>query len=134
MRSRPAPLLAVLLALVTSSLALPPEKERWIELRTANFTLFSNESRAKTRELALRFEMLREAMRQLSPDMRRGALQVNSPLPTLVYVFDGERSFRPYRDALAGPQSGGLFSSKPDGNYIVVNAALPDPVQIAGHE
>ncbi|MBP7147787.1 MAG: tetratricopeptide repeat protein [Acidobacteria bacterium] len=134
MRSRPAPLLAVLLALATSSLALPPEKERWIELRSANFTLFSNESRARTRELALRFEMLRETMRQLSPDMRRGALSVNSPLPTFVYVFDRATAFQPYRDALAGPQSAGLFSSKPDGNYIVVQAAIPDPVQVAAHE
>jgi Flp pilus assembly protein TadD len=111
--------------------ALPKEKDRWIEVRTENFILFSNARETLTRGIGLNLERLRKALSQLSDD-----LQVNSPLATYIYVFKGHGSFNDYVDAgdTRNPTVG-LFASHRDGNYVAINAARGvNPDEIIYHE
>lgn len=75
---------------------LPPPSQKWTEVRTAHFTLFSSASAKRTDEIAHGLETLREVLRQITPDMRAGSMRVSAPVPTFVYVFDTDRSFKPY--------------------------------------
>jgi tetratricopeptide (TPR) repeat protein len=110
-------LLAILLWTVPAQ-ALPKPKDNWIEMRTANFTLFSNAGARDTRTIATSLERLRAALAQLSP-----SLALNSPYPTWIYVFNNDSSFAPYRRTYNGkPLSlGGYFLSSPLGNYVAIN-------------
>ena len=110
--------------------ALPKAKERWIEVRTENFVLYSNAREALTRKIGLNLERLRRALSQLSDD-----LAVNSPLPTYIYVLK-QGSFEDYVDR-GRPFNAtvGMFVSHRDGNYVAVNATTDvNPYGIIYHE
>ena len=79
----------ILMAAATPARALP-KKEPWIELRTANFTLFSNAGEKTVRRVGADLERLRDALSQLVP-----GLALNSPSPTYIFVFKNEASFQP---------------------------------------
>jgi Flp pilus assembly protein TadD len=127
-------LLCVTLALAAAApdaWALPKEKDRWIEVRTENFILFSNARETLTRGIGLNLERLRKALSLLSDDLR-----VNSPLSTHIYVFKGHGSFGKYVDTgdTLNPTVG-LFASHRDGNYVAINAARGvNPSEIIYHE
>jgi len=106
--------------------ALPKPKERWIELRTANFTLYSDASPKLTRSVGLNLERLRRALTGISPDK-----EVRSPLPIRIYVFKNTRSYKRY---VAENSSGG-FAIGPIGNLIAIDADPDlDPYEIVYHE
>lgn len=98
--------------------ALPKPKEEWIELRTANFTLFSSAGEKETRRIAADLERLRDALAQLSP-----GLALNSPYPTYLFIFRNADSFRPYQRLYKGKplDSGGYFLSRELANYVAIN-------------
>ncbi|HEX9943613.1 MAG TPA: tetratricopeptide repeat protein [Thermoanaerobaculia bacterium] len=99
--------------------ALPrKEKENWIELRTANFTLFSNAGEAQARRIGADLERLRDALAQLSP-----GLVLNSPSPTYIFVFRNAASFQPYLRTYNGQplSSAGYFLSRQLANYVAIN-------------
>jgi tetratricopeptide (TPR) repeat protein len=77
--------------------ALPPEGEPWIRVETAHFTLLSNAPEATVRAAGSHLERLRDVLTQLAP----GA-DFDSHLPTFVYVFKDEASYRPYRPHVRG--------------------------------
>lgn len=112
----------VVAALVTAALpaahALPKPKEEWIEIRTANFTLFSSAGEKDTQRLAADLERLRDALTQLSP-----GLALNSPYPTYIFVFRNADSFRPYQRLYKGKplDSGGYFLSRELANFVAIN-------------
>src|SRR5262245_59318433 len=70
---------------------LPSEKDSWIRLETANFTVFSNAGEKKTKRIALGVETLRAALGAVFESR-----QLQTPLATRIYVFRDEESFRPY--------------------------------------
>ncbi|MFQ5877482.1 MAG: tetratricopeptide repeat protein [Acidobacteriota bacterium] len=132
----PAGAVALLLALLAASAApvsaIPGEQEAWIRVDTANFTLFSNASRRPTLEVGRRMELFRRVLARLNPD-----LEVNSPLPTYVFVFRDDRSFAPYRTRSgAGPGAqSAYFAADRDANYVALNAAPEgDPSAAVYHE
>jgi len=98
-----------------------PRKEDWIELRTANFTLFSDASEKTVRRIGADLERLRAALGQLTP-----GLTLNSPTPTYIYVFKDVLAFKPYRQTSEGVpvDSGGYFLSRQLGNYVAFYAGL----------
>ena len=87
-----------LAAAIPAATALPRPNEHWIEARTENFVLFSDAREGLTRSIGRNLERLRKALSLLSDD-----LEVNSPLPTYIYVFKGHGSFDRYVDTGAGP-------------------------------
>ncbi|HEV2853916.1 MAG TPA: tetratricopeptide repeat protein [Thermoanaerobaculia bacterium] len=119
-RSFPAIGLAVLIALATAAPALAlPKKEPWIELRTANFTLFSNAGEKTVRRVGADLERLRDALSQLVP-----GLALSSPSPTYLFVFKNANAFKPYQRAYNGKalESGGYFLARQLANYVAVNS------------
>lgn len=119
---RSAPLIVMVLAvLVTLAAEAPaqalPQKEPWIELRTANFTLFSDAPEKTVRRVGEDLERLRDALSQLVP-----GLALNSPSPTYIFVFKDQESFKPYQRTFQSQAllSGGYFLARPLANYVAV--------------
>lgn len=109
---------------------LPQPEERWIEVRTANFRFFSNAGVGATRKVALDLEELRAVLAQLTE------FELQSPLPTLIYVFKGQRSFEPYKFTRGGGPArlSGYFLGRRHGNYIAIAADSRDASAIIFHE
>jgi tetratricopeptide (TPR) repeat protein len=118
------PCLAAVLAalLLAPAAATPvqalPRRDDWIELRTANFTLFTHAGEQNTRRIAADLERLRDVLAQLAP-----GVALNSPTPTYIYVFKNGAAFRPYQRIYAGRplESGGFFLSTQLANYVAIN-------------
>ena len=106
------------LLLAAPARALPAKSDSWIELRTANFTLFSEAGEPDTRRVGADLERLRDALSQLSP-----GLALDAPYPTWIYVFKNAASFQPYQQLYDGRprDSGGYFMSRSQGNYVTVD-------------
>lgn len=128
---RAAVLAALLLAALASpAAALPRKGAPWIQLRSPNFTLFSNTTEAETRDIALDLERLRSALGQLNPD-----LALNAPVPTWIYIFK-DRTFEPYRLLHDGrPHTGeGYFVSHPYGNHMAISTDVRGATSTVYHE
>ena len=85
-------ILLVLLGPTAVSADLLRPKEEWIEVRTRNFTLYSDASERLVRRAGLNLERLREALATLS------SMEVRSPLPSYIYVFKNSKSYKRYVD------------------------------------
>jgi tetratricopeptide (TPR) repeat protein len=130
------PALALLVAGDLRAMPLPEQSERWIRVDTAHLALFSNAPEGTTVEIGLRLEAFRAVLSRIGPDLR-----VDSPLPTSVYVFRDDLSFRPYKLRRQGLRDeplanlAGFFVQHRDGNYAGVNATPPDdPWAVIYHE
>jgi tetratricopeptide (TPR) repeat protein len=123
-------LLALWLALPAG--ALPKEGERWIRVDTDHITLFSSAPLRQTEQLGRHVEKLKQVLDATSVGMK-----THSPLPTYIYVFRGNSSFRDYRIGVDGtPQNiAGYFTANEDGNYVAINVASGDrPEETILHE
>ena len=110
--------------------SLPKPTQKWIEVQTPNFRFFSNAGRLTTRQVAVDLEELRAVLAQLTD------YDLQSPLPTYIFVFKGDRSFLPYKilyENLPAAVSG-YFMAGEYGNYIAVNADAQDASAIVFHE
>ena len=106
-------------------------KDPWVEVRSQNFTLYSQTNARKTRRIALRLEGLRSALGKLS------GLALNAPVPTRIYVFASDRDFDPYKYLYQGrpAEIAGYFAGREDGNFIAINAEnIDDATAIVFHE
>ncbi len=109
---------------------LPKTAQRWIEVRTANFRFFSNAGAGATGRVAADLEELRAALAQLTD------FELQSPIPTVIYVFKNDRAFTPYKllyDNQPGVMSG-YFIDHSDANYIAIDAGSRDASAIVFHE
>jgi len=109
---------------------LPKADEKWIEVETANFLFFSNAGAGATKRVAEDLEELRAALAQLTD------FELQSPVPTLIYVFKNDRSFTPYKilyDGMPGAMSG-FFIDREHANFIAINAGSQDASGIVFHE
>lgn len=113
-----AAIVALVLTTAVPALGLPSPKEEWIEVRTANFTLFSSAGEKSTRRIGADLERLRGALAQLSP-----GLALQSPYPTYIFVFKNRYSLQPYQRLYEGKplSSDGYFLSRNGGNYVAIN-------------
>ena len=88
----------------------PPEvRGTWIAARTENFVLYSNATEKQTREVARQLELFRLLLGRIATRIR-----LTSPAPTTLLVFDGDKSFAPYRN---DADERGLFMHRTDGNF-----------------
>lgn len=126
---------AVLLASAaeTGEHKLPRQKDRWIEVRTPNFTLFSNAGEKMTKRAGDNLEQLRAVLNTLFGDMK-----FSSPVPTYIFVFDSAKSFQPYGLYYEGraKQLGGYFSGGRYANHVAIvgNQYGSDVSSIIYHE
>ena len=118
------------------AMTLPDESEAWIRVDTAHLSLFSNASEEATLRIGRNIEVFRAVLSRIGP-----ALSADSPLPTSVFVFRDDRSFRPYKPRQKGRREGapaniaGYFVKHQDGNYVGVDATpASDPWSIIYHE
>lgn len=110
--------------------SLPKPSRKWIEIRTANFRFFSNAGRSATRQVAADLEELRAVLAELTD------YDLQSPLPTFIFVFKGDRSFLPYKilyDDRPATVSG-YFIPGDDASYIAINADAQDASATIYHE
>jgi tetratricopeptide (TPR) repeat protein len=101
----------------TNEFQLPREKDRWIRAETPNFTVFSNAKEDVTAQTGEDLEQLRAVLVRLF-----GGVRFESPVPTLIYVFDDADSYIPYGPFYEGKPrlSGGYFSRRQLANYVTI--------------
>ena len=103
-RALTRPAILALLLLATSeprAMTLPDESEKWIRVDTAHLTLFSNASEQATVRIGRNIEVFRAVLSRIGP-----TLSADSPLPTSVFVFRDDLSFRPYKLRQKGRREG----------------------------
>jgi lipoprotein NlpI len=101
----------------------------WRTLRSPNFLLVGNANEGSLRRVAGQLERFRVGMVQIAPQVR-----VDSPVPTTVYVFRDQNSFRPFKPKVDGKtrdQVAGYFLTLPEGNYVALAA---DRQNSEGHQ
>ncbi len=99
---------------------MPGELERWVELKAAEFVIFSNAGKGKTEEIAEHLLRFRAVLAKASK------LPIHSPLPISVYAFKSTSAFAPYRDIILGRRAkkvAGFFIHAWDGPLIVFAAS-----------
>ncbi len=91
---------------------------KWTRVISTHFVVVGDASERDVRQVAIRLERFRETVSVILPKA-----SVASPLPTVVIVFDNERSFRPYKPLYQGKPKdvSGYFQGGPDANYIALN-------------
>lgn len=115
------PLLVVFCALLSiSALAQASPKDKWLSVKTPNFTLIGNGSEKDLRLVATKLEQFRTAFGAVFPRAR-----LSSSIPSNVVVFRSSSSYNPYRPKRADgrPDEGiaGYFQSGEDVNYITLS-------------
>jgi tetratricopeptide (TPR) repeat protein len=111
---------------------LPPETDRWIQLRTAHFVFYSNAPERRTLDLGRRLERFRAILSRFNK-----TFAIDPPVTTSIYVFKDDASLTPYKARFNGRpiEMAGLFVGHPDGYYIEVNGGRQDdPLETIYHE
>src|SRR5580765_8777142 len=99
--------LALLIAGLTPQSARAADK--WISIRTKNFTLVGNAGEKDIRLIANRLEQFHTIFASLFP-----ATQLNSAAPTTVIIFKSDRAFKTYK---VKQEEAGYFQPGEDVNY-----------------
>jgi len=99
---------------------LPSKGDRWVEVRTKNFTLYGNASESKTREVGLEMERLRAVLVLL----KRGSA-ANAMMPTFLYVFKSSQALDPFLPREEGDEHrwASYYQGGRDSNYAMLSAA-----------
>ncbi len=92
-------------------------QEKWLKVKTKNFTLVGNADEKQIRRVGTKIEQFREAMIRIVPEFRRA-----SPVSTNIIVFKDNKSFHPFKPINAKGEITewvtGFFQSGIDKNYI----------------
>lgn len=110
--------LAAALALAPIGLTARSAASPWTCLTSANFTLVGDASERELRQVALQLEQFRETVGRLLP-----AARVPPEIPTLVFVFSRDKSYRPYKPLYQGKtvDVGGYFVRAADADFIALS-------------
>ncbi|HUR32358.1 MAG TPA: tetratricopeptide repeat protein [Vicinamibacterales bacterium] len=111
---------ATVVTLVVGLLALPaPAWAAWTRLVSNHFTFVGDAPERDIRTIAARLEEFRGIVGRIL-----GSEVTNSPVPTVVLVFQNARSFAPFTPVFQGRPVAvaGVFVGMEDVNYIAVNA------------
>ena len=110
---------AMLLAPLLCALLPVNAAAKWTQLQSENFTFIGDASEGQIRRVAERLEQFRDALLRVLP----GA-NAQSPVPTVVLVFDQDRSMTPVKPLFRGNpiELAGYFQGGEDVNYIAINA------------
>ena len=132
-RSAAAFLLAACLGVSAGIAAAPVEAAaKWTQLQSENFLFIGDASEGQIRRVAERLEQFRDVLLRVLP-----RANAQSAVPTIVMVFDAERSMTPVKPLFRGRpvDVDGYFQAGEDVNYIAVNAEhLEQAVPTISHE
>lgn len=109
-----------------------PKVDRWIEVRTANFTLYSNASAGKSRKIAIQLERFRQSLGRIT----RG-FTLDTRVPTTIFVFRNNAALVPYKLDGKGNEMNfsGYFLPRRFRNYILLDASAGSrPMRVVYHE
>lgn len=108
-----------------------PKTEGWIEVKTRNFTLYSNAGIGSTRKIAVQLERFRQALGRIT----RG-FELSSDVPTLTFVFKNDAAYVPYKQKDGETMNvSGYFQPRPFRNYITLDSSAgAQPLRVVYHE
>lgn len=100
----------------------------WTRFASAHFLFIGDVSRNDLREAAERLELFRETIARGFPAPLAGVTHPLPSPPTVVIVFEDDRSFAPFRPSFEGRpvEVAGYAASSEDSSYIAVNASRKD--------
>src|SRR5262249_15901579 len=104
---------------------------RWIRLRSDHFVFIGDTSERDIRDIARHLEQVRGAMGRVLPS------SVATMVPTIVFVFQSDGAFTPYKPTYQGRPVAlaGFFSGWTDRNVIAINAAAQQSaLRVVFHE
>ena len=109
-------------------------KETWTSVWSQNFTVIGNTSEKKLRDVAIKLEQFRRAYSIIFRSDK-----VESPIPSLVLVFNSDDSFSPFKPLFNGKKQdrvAGYFLRRSNANYIALNTGVHgmDPFDLIFHE
>jgi tetratricopeptide (TPR) repeat protein len=107
---------------------LPRDTDGWIQLKSANFILWSDASERRTREVAADLEQVRATLAQLSP-----GLTLTAPCPTYIYVFKNGSALGRYPLEFHGHRQEGIAGFFLRGRWATYMAIDGDPRSDALH-
>lgn len=116
-------------------LFIAPVFAAWTKVETANFTVLGNGGEKGLRKVGFKLEQFRKILSTVLPGMK-----LNSSLPTIIYVFDTENDFKPYRSMLGKEKDkenvAAYFYPGSDANYVAMSRDYTDDVfsRIIFHE
>jgi tetratricopeptide (TPR) repeat protein len=112
---RTAAALVVMIAVLAPSSAWA----KWTRFSTEHFVFVSDAPDGSVREIAQRLELFRTVVGQIFSEQL-----VTAPVPTVVVVFQGDRSFSTVRPQFNGKpvEAAGYFLDGEDAHYIAMNA------------
>ncbi|MEM9557239.1 MAG: tetratricopeptide repeat protein [Acidobacteriota bacterium] len=107
----------LLLAFAADLAALPWEERTWRSFRTDNFLVLSDAQPSQARDLAADLETLRLALAATT------SLELASPVPTVVFLFEHEGSMRSYKHLIDGEPAtlSGAFYSASHADFLTIN-------------
>ena len=104
----------VLLLLLTLLVPCLGADGRWVRLKSPNFEIYTDAGEARGREVVVELEQFRNIFA-----VKASGRNI-SPLPVLVFVFQSDAGFRPFR---INDTSAGYYHSGPDGDFIAMRAS-----------
>jgi len=130
--SRPATLLAIVIAFVVSAGTTTPAQNNWRRIDTPNFVAIGDVSASVLRDLVIKFEGFRDTLIRL-----HGPRVIGSAVPTVIIAFPSETAMAPFRPVYNGKpvDVAGLFVPGRDVNYIsMITDADKENLRVIFHE
>jgi tetratricopeptide (TPR) repeat protein len=123
--------LAFFLSLLLMQTRTAHAEPQWQEIRSTHFAVITDAGEKKGREIAVRFEQLREVFGQLLS--RR---KLNMPVPLTIFALKDDKRFYQIAPLHNGQPIGvpGFFVPGPDHQFIVLNAFEEDPWRAVTHD
>jgi tetratricopeptide (TPR) repeat protein len=117
----------------TALRAEAPGEGAWLRVDTAHFTLISDSSEKRTREIGTELERFRAVLAAYHPGFK-----VDPPRPTSVFIFNRKAEFDPHRRYEGGKPTDhpGYFLGGADTNYIslLLAGSAGDASRMVYHE
>lgn len=113
-----------------ADIKFPEQEERWFQIKSSHFVLFSQAKQKDALKVIESLERLRKALVLLGNEADSAFA-----FPTSIYLFKTDKAFEPYILRLAGqtPNLAGYFLPLKDGNYIALSAQT-HAMQVIYHE
>lgn len=113
---------------IPSSFAGEPQ---WVEVRSPNFSVITDAGERRGREVALRFEQMRDAFGTLMTKAK-----VNIPVPLQIVAFRNTKEMRQVAPLFHGKptQVAGLFQGGSDRSFIMLDMSTENPWSTVFHE
>ena len=113
------------------SLPLFADQPGWVQVHSAHFTVATDAGEDRGRQVAVRFEQMRDAFGAL---LQRARINISAPLEIVAFRNTTElRQFAPLWHGKA-VELAGLFQMGEDRSFILLDLSVADPYQTIYHE